>query len=64
MRKLNEKNATVRCRQVDLLLVKEVMDPARKAYTAMFGAEAPALALDQATFLPPPPTDGDDVESW
>lgn len=63
MRKLNEKNATVRCRQVDLLLVKEVMDPARKAYTAMFGAEAPALALDQATFLPPPPTDGDDVES-
>ncbi|GFR51972.1 hypothetical protein Agub_g14499 [Astrephomene gubernaculifera] len=63
MRKLNEKSMTVTCRQVDLLLVKEVMDPARKAYTAMFGAEAPALAVDQTKFLPPPPTDGEDVES-
>lgn len=64
MRKLNEKSASVRVRQVDLLLVKEVVEPARKAYTAMFGTEAPALTVDQTTFLPPPPTDGDEVESW
>ncbi|PNW70799.1 hypothetical protein CHLRE_17g734500v5 [Chlamydomonas reinhardtii] len=63
MRKLNEKSASVRVRQVDLLLVKEVVEPARKAYTAMFGTEAPALTVDQTTFLPPPPTDGDEVES-
>ncbi|KAG2485030.1 hypothetical protein HYH03_016233 [Edaphochlamys debaryana] len=63
MRKLNEPKTTVRCRQVDLMLVKEVVDPARKAYTAMFGVEAPAVAVDQANFLAPPPTDSDDVES-
>ncbi|PNH03090.1 V-type proton ATPase subunit E1 [Tetrabaena socialis] len=63
MRKLNEKTVSVRCRQVDLMLVKEVLEPARKSYTALFGAEAPALTLDQATFLAPPPTEGDDVDS-
>jgi V-type H+-transporting ATPase subunit E len=56
MRKLAEPAATVRCRQVDLILVKEVLEPARKSYTALFQAEAPALTLDQATFLPPPPS--------
>ncbi|KAG2422445.1 hypothetical protein HXX76_016015 [Chlamydomonas incerta] len=63
MRKLNEKSASVRVRQVDLLLVKEVVEPARKAYTAMFGSEAPVLTVDQTTFLPPPPADGEEVES-
>ncbi|GIL77991.1 hypothetical protein Vretimale_7389 [Volvox reticuliferus] len=63
MRKLNERSVTVSCRQVDLLLVKEVLEPARKAYTAMFGAEAPFLSLDQTNFLPPPPADDDDLES-
>jgi V-type H+-transporting ATPase subunit E len=48
------------------MLVKEVIEPARKSYTAMFGGDAPVLTLDTATFLPPPPSgDGsDDVESW
>jgi|APGre2960657404_1045060.scaffolds.fasta_scaffold50187_2 V-type H+-transporting ATPase subunit E len=58
MKKLNEKTATVRCRQVDLALAKEIMEPARKQYAAAFGTEAPALSLDQATFLPPPPAPG------
>eukprot|EP00195_Chlamydomonas_chlamydogama_P015513 CAMPEP_0202899930 /NCGR_PEP_ID=MMETSP1392-20130828/9336_1 /ASSEMBLY_ACC=CAM_ASM_000868 /TAXON_ID=225041 /ORGANISM="Chlamydomonas chlamydogama, Strain SAG 11-48b" /LENGTH=277 /DNA_ID=CAMNT_0049586233 /DNA_START=136 /DNA_END=970 /DNA_ORIENTATION=+ len=63
MRKLGDKAATVRVRQVDLLVVKEVMEPARKQYTALFQEEAPALTLDQATFLPPPPTSNDEIES-
>jgi V-type H+-transporting ATPase subunit E len=55
MRKLSEKAATVKCRQVDLILVKEIIEPARKAFTALFQQEAPTLTLDQNTFLPPPP---------
>eukprot|EP00199_Chlamydomonas_sp_CCMP681_P005904 CAMPEP_0119102726 /NCGR_PEP_ID=MMETSP1180-20130426/1364_1 /TAXON_ID=3052 ORGANISM="Chlamydomonas cf sp, Strain CCMP681" /NCGR_SAMPLE_ID=MMETSP1180 /ASSEMBLY_ACC=CAM_ASM_000741 /LENGTH=227 /DNA_ID=CAMNT_0007087055 /DNA_START=121 /DNA_END=804 /DNA_ORIENTATION=- len=62
LKKLGEKSATVKCRQVDLVLVKEVLEPARKAFTALFQEEAPVLSLDQASFLPPPPTGapGDD----
>lgn len=67
MKKLGEPKATVRCRQVDLALVKEVLEPARKAYAALVSGEAPALTLDSATFLPPPPTsmnEGDASASW
>lgn len=56
MKKLSEKTATVKCRQVDLILVKEILEPARKNYTALFQEEAPALTLDQNSFLPPPPS--------
>ncbi|GAX82621.1 hypothetical protein CEUSTIGMA_g10047.t1 [Chlamydomonas eustigma] len=63
MRKLKEKTCTVRVRQVDLLLAKEVMEPARKQYTALFQEDAPALLLDQTTFLAPPPIGNEDVAS-
>lgn len=55
MKKLGEKTAVVKCRQVDLMTVREVLDTARKNYTAMFGEEAPTLTLDQKYFLSPPP---------
>lgn len=55
MKKLDEKSATVKCRQVDLILVKEVLEPARKNFTALFQQDAPVLTLDQSSFLPPPP---------
>lgn len=55
MKKLGEKTAVVRCRQVDLMAVKECLDIARKNYTAMFNTEAPSLTLDQKEFLAPPP---------
>ena len=64
MKKLKEKNATVRVRQVDLLLAKEGLEPARKQFTALFQEDAPALSLDQTTFLPPPPTGAEDLASW
>lgn len=65
MKKLGEKSATVKCRQVDLILVKEVLEPARKNYTALFQEEAPVLALDQSSFLPPPPQgNSDEAMSW
>ncbi|GFH08141.1 vacuolar ATP synthase subunit E [Haematococcus lacustris] len=55
MKKLGEKSATIKCRQVDLVLVKDVIDTARKNFTGQFQSEAPVLTLDQTTFLPPPP---------
>lgn len=64
MHKLKEKSATVKVRQVDLLLAKEVLEPARKQFTQLFKEEAPVLVVDQANFLPPPPTGGDDHVSW
>lgn len=64
LRKLGEKTAIVRCRQVDLILVKEIMDSARKNYQALFQEEAPALTLDQQTFLPPPPSGNEELASW
>lgn len=64
MRKLSEKAASVRVRQVDLMLAKEVLEPARKQYTALFGEDAPTLSLDSTTFLPPPPGAGEEIESW
>eukprot|EP00798_Chlamydomonas_sp_ICE-L_P010250 gene10250-8168_t len=51
MRKLREKTAIVRCRQVDLMLAKEVLEPARKAYTAKFNEEAAVLSLDKENFF-------------
>jgi hypothetical protein len=64
IRKLKEKTCTVRVRQVDLLLAKEVIEAARKQYTALFQEDAPVLVLDQTTFLAPPPTGNEDVASW
>jgi V-type H+-transporting ATPase subunit E len=65
MKKLDEKAATVKCRQVDLVLVKEILETARKNFTALFQEEAPVLTLDQSSFLPPPPqANVDDSLSW
>ncbi|KIY93242.1 V-type H+-transporting ATPase subunit E [Monoraphidium neglectum] len=59
LRKLGEPTAVVRVRQVDLALVKELVEPARKAYAAAFGEEAPTITIDSRDFLPPPPKAGD-----
>jgi hypothetical protein len=51
--------------QVDLALVKELVEPARKAYAAAFGEEAPTITIDSRDFLPPPPKAGDaDAAGW
>ena len=64
MRKLKEKTCSVKVRQVDVLLAKEVMEPARKQYTTLYKEDAPVLTLDQVNFLPPPPTGNEDLASW
>lgn len=61
MRKLKEKTLTVKVRQVDVLVAKEVLDSARKLYTIQFKEEAPLLVLEQNTFLAPPPSGGEDL---
>lgn len=64
LHKLREPTALVRVRQSDLMLAKEILDPARKQFAASYGTEAPTLTLDQRDFLPPPPakTTSDDDE--
>ncbi len=65
MKKLGERTAVVRCRQVDLAAVRDSLEPARKNYAAVFGEEAPSLTLDQKDFLPPPPTNAtDETNTW
>lgn len=64
MKKLGERTAIVRCRQVDLMAVKECLEIARKNYTAMFNTEAPTLTLDQKEFLAPPPVNATDEGSF
>lgn len=63
MRKLGEKTAVVKCRQVDLMTVRDILEPARTTYRAMFGDDAPTLTLDQKNFLPPPPEAGSEIAS-
>jgi V-type H+-transporting ATPase subunit E len=48
------------------MAVREILDQARKQYTAMYGEEAPAVTLDQKNFLPPPPVDlsNSEIDSW
>jgi V-type H+-transporting ATPase subunit E len=68
LHKLHEPTALVRVRQCDLMLAKELLEPARKQFTASYGKDAPTLTLDQRDFLPPPPSgkndDGDEAVSW
>lgn len=42
--------------------MKELCEPARKAYSSTFGEDAPTLTVDAKDFLPPPPKTGDENE--
>lgn len=61
--KLSEPKCFVRCRQCDLPLVKEVLEPSKKKYSSTFGQGTPLVSIDEKTFLPPPPTGDDEIES-
>lgn len=52
--------------QVDLALVRELVEPARSSYTKAFGEAAPTLTVSAYAFLPPPPKGDNDDEgaSW
>jgi V-type H+-transporting ATPase subunit E len=63
MKKLGEKQAVVRCRQVDLGIVKEILEPARKQYFVLFQQDAATLSIDQTFLAPPPVNISDEVES-
>lgn len=56
--KLQEPKAVVRCRQVDVSLVKDAMSAVQAKYKQAFGSAAPELELDTAHPLPPPPKVG------
>ena len=58
MRALKEPAILVRCRQVDLVMVRELLEPARKQFASQHKEDAPLLTLDQSSFLPPPPQTG------
>ncbi|KAK9845474.1 hypothetical protein WJX81_007411 [Elliptochloris bilobata] len=60
--KLKEDSATLKVREADLALLKEVAEPARSKYQQVFGKEAPSVAVDTKEFLPPAPKGSGDEE--
>ncbi len=62
--KLDEPSCVVRCRKVDVDIVKSVLEPARAKFQKEFGKPAPSLSVDETKFLPPPPTEDEELESW
>eukprot|EP00803_Ostreobium_quekettii_P001229 evm.model.scf_1293EXC.2 EVM.evm.TU.scf_1293EXC.2 scf_1293EXC:5249-11437(-) len=56
MKKLGEKKAVVKCRQVDSGVVHGMLGEAKKAYAAKYGETAPDLKQNDKEFLLPPPT--------
>lgn len=67
LNKLLEPEVVVRVRKVDLVLVKDILTPAAKRFTDVYGRAAPAIKIDETNFLPPPPTAADaseEVASW
>uniref|UniRef100_A0A7S0YAU0 Uncharacterized protein n=1 Tax=Polytomella parva TaxID=51329 RepID=A0A7S0YAU0_9CHLO len=59
MKKIQEKSVTVKCRQVDLILVKDVIPEARKSFAAKYDQDAPEVVVDTKDYLAPPPSDKD-----
>lgn len=60
--KLQQPAVTVRSREVDASAVQSSIEPARLKFTKVYGAEAPAVTMDTAVFLPAAPTGKDDDE--
>eukprot|EP00244_Chara_vulgaris_P014940 TRINITY_DN973_c0_g1_i2.p1 TRINITY_DN973_c0_g1~~TRINITY_DN973_c0_g1_i2.p1 ORF type:complete len:235 (+),score=58.65 TRINITY_DN973_c0_g1_i2:217-921(+) len=59
--RLREPAVNLRCREIDLPLVEEVMQLAIDEYVAISGVPVPPdVYVDRETFLPPPPTGSDD----
>eukprot|EP00854_Cymbomonas_tetramitiformis_P022365 gene22365-26982_t len=55
--KLQINEVGVRCREMDLPLVKTAINNVKSKFTNVTGKKCPSIALDEKTFLPPP--DGD-----
>eukprot|EP00884_Botryococcus_braunii_P012470 jgi/Botrbrau1/21223/Bobra.39_2s0024.1 len=53
--KLSEPATVVRVRQVDLQLIKEVLQTAKDKFQQAYGVPPPELTVDEKTFLAPPP---------
>lgn len=55
LHRLQQPSTVVKAREVDLPIVKKIVEPARKAFAAKFKTEAPEVRVDEDSFLPPPP---------
>lgn len=65
---LLESEVVVRCRECDKALVQSCLEPAIKEYSQVIKAETGAtktckLSIDEKTYLPPPPVDGQEGAS-
>ncbi|PSC75013.1 V-type proton ATPase subunit E2-like [Micractinium conductrix] len=58
MYKLAEPKVLVRCREMDVQLVRDAFSAAQTKYQEVYGTAAPALELDPKHPLPPPPKAG------
>lgn len=56
LRKLGEETALVRCREIDLDLVKGLLPKAAEKYASTLGRKAPSISVDASNPLPPPPS--------
>eukprot|EP00210_Caulerpa_lentillifera_P001227 g1183.t1 len=57
LKKLGEKKAIVKCREVDKQMVQSMIQKARQEYSNTYSEGAPEVNLDDKNFLNPPPTD-------
>jgi len=58
LKKLGEKKAMVKSREVDKSLVHSLIGETKKKYSARYGDPAPELKQSEKEFLNPPPDDG------
>ena len=45
----------LRCREVDLALVKSVLEEAKEEYASKVNVHVPKINIDERVYLPPPP---------
>jgi len=57
LKKLGEKSAVVKCREVDKTMVQAMIQKARQEYSNAYNEGAPEVKLDDKDFLHPPPTE-------
>lgn len=60
IRKLEEKKVILKCRKVDLPVVKNIVAKAREQYASAYGDAAPEVKVDEENFLNPPPENASD----
>ncbi|KAK4359544.1 hypothetical protein RND71_021773 [Anisodus tanguticus] len=57
--RLKEPSVLLRCREMDVSVVKSVVEDAKREYAEKAKVRAPNITIDNNVYLPPPPSDAD-----